>query len=335
MDDLLLIYEVQPSDTLLSIAQSIGMTADELRDFHNVNCQKVGLLMFNGFIGISKVVIPKNYKSPEQIDEELKNALPKPVFSEDFYANSYQVLETFDKDLNISYTVSLKTKSNKEQNSITLTKSNFKKNNISPDDKMSDIALACAQSMEPVILKIDQFGLPIEIQNHEQLKSDFTKQRPDLQEFYTGDVYAAYLNQFENNISDQILLLNKLRATLLYQILFPDKRWFYKKVDWTEDFFVLQNSFSLAFQFNVKYNLDSVQSAETQIRAENVEKYSLSEILKGIKSGEETDEVAQIEMKISYRTNKITKQLESATATVRFWHDGELYKEHQLTITQN
>lgn len=333
MDDLLLIYEVQPNDTLFSIAHNIGMTEDELRDFHNANCQKTGLLLFNGFIGISKIVIPKNHKSLEQIDAELKSSLPKPIFSEDFFADSYQVLETFDKDLNIAYTVALKAKSHKDQNLVTLTKSNFKRNNISPEDKISDTALACAQSIEPMILKLNQFGLPIEIENHEQSKIDFAKQKPELQDYYIGDIYAAYLDQFENSISDKKLLLDKLRATLLYQILFPDKRWFDKKEAWTEDFFVLQNSFSLAFKCNTKYDLQSVNSAETQIRGENIEKYSLSEILKGIKSGEETDEVAQIEIKISYKTNKTIKQLESANATLLFWQNGELYKEHQLTIT--
>lgn len=244
-------------------------------------------------------------------------------------------METFDNDLNIAYTVDLKPKKEKNENLITLTKSNFKRNNISPDDKMSDIALACAQSIEPVVLKMDEFGLPVGIQNHEQLKSDFAKQKSELQDFYIGEVYAAYIDKFENSISDHQILLDKLRATLLYQILFPDMRWFNKKTPWMEDFFVLQNSFPLKFEFKAEYNLESSRFAETVIKGEILEKYNLSEILKGIKSGGETDEHAQLELKISYRTNKTKKHLESAAANLLFWQDGELYREHRLTLTQN
>lgn len=88
MEDLFTIYEVKSEDTPAKIGQRFGMSEDDLRDFHNENCEKMGLMWFNSFVGIDKIVIPKNYKSPAEIKEELKAALPKPFFLEDFYAAS-------------------------------------------------------------------------------------------------------------------------------------------------------------------------------------------------------------------------------------------------------
>lgn len=328
------VREVQSEDTLLSIATSVGMSTEHLIDFHNLHCEKVGLIWLNSLVGRDKILIPKNYKSPEQILSERKDALPKPVFSQKFYADSYQVQETFDNDLVIAYQVELK--SEKEKNTLQLSKSNFKKNNISPDDKMSDIALACSQIMEPVLLKFNNEGLPNEIENHKQLKNDFEKQRTELEGIYSGEVYKAYLDEFENKIVNPAQLLAKLRATLLYQILFPNKKWFDRSKPWNEDFFFVQNSFSLKCLFNVEYHLDFSTSAETIIQAENVENISLLELLKAVKyEGDEPEEPAKLDLKITYRTNKTTKLLESASAELRFWQEGELYKEHKLNIVKN
>lgn len=327
------VREIQSGDSLLSIANSVGMSAEQLMDFHNLHCGVVGLMWLNSLVGRDKILIPKNYKSPAQIKAERKEILPKPIFSSDFYADFYEIKETFDNDLIVAYQVELK--SEKEKNTLKISKNNFRKNNISAEDKISDIALACAQSIEPVILKFSNDGFPAEIQNHEQMMLDFEKEKPKLIDYYEGDFYTTYLEKFEKDIADSTQLLDKMRATLLYQILFPDKKWFDKKEPWSEDFFFVQGGFSIKCLFNAEYHLDFATVAETIIQAENTDEYSITQLLNNAKNvNEELKEPAQLDLKITYRTNKITKQLESANAELRFWNRGQLHQEHKISITE-
>ena len=81
----IIIYEIQSTDTLESIANNIGMSSRELLDFHNEHCSQAGLLWITGLAGITKIVIPKNYKSVAQIRKAITDALPPQNLSPDFF----------------------------------------------------------------------------------------------------------------------------------------------------------------------------------------------------------------------------------------------------------
>ena len=63
MDENILIYEVKSGDTLDKISVKIGMTGDQLKDFHNSHCEKMEKLWFNNLVGVRQIIIPKQYKS--------------------------------------------------------------------------------------------------------------------------------------------------------------------------------------------------------------------------------------------------------------------------------
>ena len=112
MNDLLEIYEVKASDTLSKIGSGIGMTGDEVRDFHNANCEQHGMMYFNSLIGIEKIILPKNHKSAAQIKKENTDAVPAKILSPEFYAETYEVVESYESDfenkLEINYTLDIK-----------------------------------------------------------------------------------------------------------------------------------------------------------------------------------------------------------------------------------
>lgn len=75
MNENILLYHVKPGDTLDKIGNKIGMTGDQLKDFHNAHCIKMDRLWFNNLVGVKQVIIPKEYKSPEQLKTERKSFL--------------------------------------------------------------------------------------------------------------------------------------------------------------------------------------------------------------------------------------------------------------------
>ena len=99
MDENILLYHVKPGDTLDKIGDTIGMTGDQLKDFHNAHCGKMERLWFNNLVGVKQVIIPKDYKSPEQLQKERAKELPPLYLNEDFYADSYSVRESFSNFL--------------------------------------------------------------------------------------------------------------------------------------------------------------------------------------------------------------------------------------------
>lgn len=139
MNETLFLYEVKPNETLSSIAEKIGMTENQLRDFHNSNCGKLGLLFFNNFIGIQKLVIPKDYKSPEKIWNEISEKLPSKIISQEIFAEKYLIKETFeqigDEKIESEFSFNINLKNEKGEWVAEIIQTNFTTNNQTPDKK--------------------------------------------------------------------------------------------------------------------------------------------------------------------------------------------------------
>ena len=95
MEENILIYDVKSGDTLDKIGHEIGMSGDQLKDFHNDHCEKMERLWFNNLVGVRQIIIPKEYKNPEQIRQEKEKELPPSSFTREFYSAVYTVEESF------------------------------------------------------------------------------------------------------------------------------------------------------------------------------------------------------------------------------------------------
>ena len=343
MENSFLIYEVKDTDSLGSIAASIGITAEELRDFHNANCREAGLLWFNGLTGIQKVVIPKNYKSATQIQKENSDVVPSKSVSPEFYAETYQVVESYESDfenkVEIEYIVDITLQEDRENPGKSLIASvhcyDFKKNGEKPDDKMSELSIACAESIAPINFIISEEGAISGIFEFEKLLTTFEEKRKDLEDFYIGEVSKKYMDKFAESLSNQEYFEKQLSTTLLYQVLFPKMIWFHKYKVWKDEFYLVKNSFPLNCIFKADFiHLDDDQ-IQTDIKGEIEDKISLQELLKGRKFEEEPEEPVVGVVEIKYTTQKQTKQLISAEAGIALLHEGEIYRKQKINLKQN
>lgn len=342
MDQLITIYDVKPSDTLSKIGSEIGMTADEVRDFHNENCVKNGLMYFNSLVGVQQIVLPKNYKSAAQIKKENVEALPSKILFADFYAKSYEVIESYESDfenkLEISYKLDIQLKKPEKINNGSFVASvncyDFKKNGEKPDDKMSELSIACAESIAPINLIISSEGKISGIFEFEKILATFEDKRKDLEEFFIGVVSEKYMDKFAISLSDEKYFEKQIHSTLLYEVLFPRMNWFHKESDWKEEFHLVKNSFPLKILLKVYYEHVNSGEIRTNLRGEIDERVSLQQILSGNKFDEETGNPAVGLVELKYTTDKTTKQLRTAEAGIALLQEGEIYRKQKIKLSK-
>lgn len=343
MSDNILLYDIQSGDTLEKIGDKIGMTSDELKDFHNSHCNRMNRLWFNNLTGVRQIIIPKNHKNPEQLRIEREKELPPASVTRDFYANSYSVKESFSgliqKSFEIDYQVDIRFRDKKGNNLqfeiVDIKTYNFLKNDSAPDDKMSSISLACMERIYPISFTVPVQGRITGFYEFESLKKKFDEKRKDLEEFFIGDIYKAYLKRFSENLEKQDYIFKLLSSSLLYQLLFPKMDWFYKAHSWTERFYFLPNSLFLKCSMSANYNHEGIEIVETQLKGTIKDLFSLQEILRGQSFDDQPDELVDGEIELLYKTDKKTKKMLKAEASVTFKKDQEIFRKQTLKLTQN
>lgn len=343
MNDNVLLYDIQSGDSLEKIGDKIGMTGEELKDFHNSHCDKMDRLWFNNLVGVRQIIIPRQYKSPQQIQTEWEKELPPSSVTRDFYAETYLVKESFSgliqEDLELDYKVDVSFRDKKDNNYsfeiADVRTYEFLKDGSAPDDKMSSIALACMKSIYPISFTVPVQGRISGFYEFESLKKKFDEKRKDLEEFYIGDVYKAYLNRFSENLEKKDYALKLFTSNLLYQLLFPKMEWFHKTHNWTEQFYFLPNSILLKCSMSANYNHEGTEIVETKLSGTINDMFSLQEILRGQSFDNQNDELADSEIELLYRTDKKTKKMHEAEALITFKKDQEIFRKQTLKLTQN
>ncbi|KQR94395.1 hypothetical protein ASG01_00460 [Chryseobacterium sp. Leaf180] len=338
----ILIYDVQSGETLDTIGQKVGMTGDQLKEFHNANCEKMDKLWFNNLVGVRQIIIPKEYKNPEEVRKEKAKELPPASVTRDFYAKKYNIKESFSGltentfELEYSVDVNFRNKENNLPEEIAEVRCyDFKKNDNTPDDKMSSVALACMESIYPIAFLVPMQGKISGIYLFEDLKKRFDNKRPDLEDFYVGEVYQKYLNKFNQSLSNEEFTVKQLSSTLLYQLLFPKMEWFHKTGNWTEAFYLIQNSFKIKCEMSAEYDHTDSEMVQTFIRGNISDPLSLQELLRGVRFDKEPEEPADGEIDFRYTTNKFTKKMTEAEVSLVLKTDNELYSKQILKLTQN
>lgn len=343
MDENILIYDVKSGDTLDKIGHEIGMSGDQLKDFHNAHCQKMERLWFNNLVGVRQIIMPKEYKNPEQVREEKERELPPSSVTRGFYSTGYSVKESFsdliENSFEIEYKVDISFKRKQETNIaddiVDVKCYDFKKDGVTPDDKMSAISLACIENIYPISLVIPFQGRLFDIYNFEELVKKFERKRPELEEFFTGEVYKTYLDKFWISLQNKENVLKQLSSSLLYQTLFPRMEWFHKTRKWTEEFYLLQNYFAVKCSMSAEYDHKGTEIVQTLLLGQINDAFSLQEILRGKSLDHQSENLAEGQISFRYITDKKTKTLNYADASIKFMNENELYREQTLKLTQN
>lgn len=332
-------HKVHPDDKLSSLAKRINISETDLKDFHNQNCGKLPKLWVNNLMGIEFILIPTHFSTKEELEVQQRKMLPPENYFPAFHADRYIVEESFvysgKEDLKLNYNVNLKIH---EENGISIvetTLSNFLKNQNIPDDKISSLSLECMKSIYPVSLQLAENGTIKSCSDHQHIVKKFKTKRNEIEDFYIGELSTAYLDLYEKNISDEDYFLQKLKSCFLYQILFPNLKWFSKTSSWKEKLYIQINSFPLEFTFKTENSYEIPDFVETTITGTISENCSLRELLKGFRIEDENPEdFINVEIQIKYFTDKKTNQLYEVKTSLSIWHQNELFQKHELHLTQ-
>lgn len=333
-------YQVKKGDTLQSVAEELGISAEALKRYHNTYCDLKNLIGVD-LKGIQEVIIPSKNQIAElkEVQKQLSYSekLPSLYLNKTFYYPTYEVTESIEtlgqEDIKINYSTAIKLNEISDRGFIAIVNnSDFKKKGQSPDDKISMLSLACMESISPVAFLVPVQGKLKGFYEHKTLVKKFENKRADLESFFIGDINKAYFDKFYSNITKENYLLKQFCSTLLYQVLFPEMDWFRRKKEWEEEFFIIQNSFPVNCRFITEYNFENPENVEIIIKGEIKENCSLQELLRGLKLEEEGAETLSGDVELKYTTHKLTKQLQKVEAEVILWHEDEQYNKHTLLL---
>ncbi|MCP1298247.1 LysM peptidoglycan-binding domain-containing protein [Chryseobacterium sp. S0630] len=330
-------YKVKSNDSLSSIAFRMNMNKHDLKEFHNQNCGKMDKLWFESLRGVEFILIPIDYVSKEEQEDQLQKRLPSVQDLVLFHAGEYNITENIqelNKDqLEFNYKVNIEIEQKTTQIIAKTRQKNFKKNNCTPDDKVSSLALACMETVSPIPFIISPHGKISSFAGHKTLVQNFKDNQTAIRDFFTGAPSKAYIDLFYENISNEKYFLKQISSTLLNEVLFPDINWFSRKSSWVERFKIYHNSFSLKFDFNAEYFHENIEYVETVIKGIIAENCSLHELIKGSRfENEKQEDSINTSIEIHYFTNKFTKQLAEASATICICNRNELFYKHHLNL---
>ncbi|MDR3025155.1 LysM domain-containing protein [Chryseobacterium sp.] len=342
MDISISTYQVKRGDTLESVAGQLGISAEALKRYHNTYCDLKSLIG-NDLGGVHEILIPSSEKIAElkenQTQISLSNSLPSFHLNKGFYALNYEATERFEqpdkKDVIVNYSVSVKISETDGKGFISeVETTEYKKSGEKPNDKISNLSLGCIESISPLTFIVPVQGKIKGFYDHKALIKKFESKRPELEDFFVGEVNRSYLDKFNTSIKNENYLLKQFQSALLYQVLFPEMDCFRRKTEWEESFYVVSNSFPVKCRFHTQYDFENPDNVEIIIKGKIREDCSLQELLNGIKLEKSPEnQVTTGEIELLYTTSKTTKQLKKIEASIILLYNGERYQKHDLILS--
>ncbi|MFK7049369.1 LysM peptidoglycan-binding domain-containing protein [Flavobacterium columnare] len=339
---------VKKGDTLESVAQKLGISSQTLRQYHNTYCDLKEIIEENHLKGISAILLPSSQEIQEFKEFEKKNqtlnSLPLHYLPHNFYKPSYNIEETIESSakapFTVSYKATLKTTREKEGIIVSLANSYFQKEEETPEDKISTLAIACMNTIYPIEFIINSGGQIINIKNHQEIINKFKERKLDLLTYFSGKINQAYIDKFEKTLTDRKKILKSYCSTLLYQVLFPNMSWFSEEEK--NDFFYYQaNSYNVESAVITQHNFENTDYIKTIVTSNYEEGSTFEEILRKkiieyshntIDTQEEDLSNWQGSITFIYYTSKKEKQLLKVEAELKIENNQEIYLKHTLKI---
>ncbi|MDR2204879.1 MAG: LysM peptidoglycan-binding domain-containing protein [Flavobacteriaceae bacterium] len=331
---------VQKGETLESVADQLGISAEALKRYHNTYCDLKNLIG-KDIGGIYEIMIPP----PEEIAEfketqkhtEISKNLPSLYLTKSFYASNYQAIESFEQlgkeHFTIDYSVFVHLRETADKGFVVeVETSDFKKNGQSSDDKISSLSLACMESISPIAFTSPAQGKITGLYDHKTIIKRFETQRSYLENLFIGKTSQAYFNKFHSNLIDEKYLLKKFHSALLYQVLFPEMDWFHRKKEWEENFYLVSGSFPVKVRFHTEYDFENPNDTRIVIKGKTEESGSLEGLLRKIKLETLPEEKTIGEIELCYTIDKKNKQLQKAEVSIVLLSEEIPYLKHRLFL---
>ncbi|WP_281631989.1 LysM peptidoglycan-binding domain-containing protein [Flavobacterium luteolum] len=225
-------YKIQKGDTLASVAQDLGVEADELRWYHNMYCEIQDLIEAD-FKSYSQFLIlaPEKYIE-ERKEKEEKNAQKVSLGSD--YTLPF-VADKINNDFHVNYTtvfgdavdtiemkVSVKWLATDRNNYhlFEIEKGSIYVNNSIPDTIMDELAAKTAAVLYPLKIVVDESGKWVDIYNYSEIESRWKDTKEEVLDYFEGEVAENYIEYSEYALENSETLFNSLASDYFLRAFF-------------------------------------------------------------------------------------------------------------------
>lgn len=228
------IHFILPGETLEIISKKIKLENPVyLKEFHNSHCMPYDFIHDDLMPG-RKLLIPDLnkvgfYNSKNDAPYKLANRNPEINFNPENLHKSYRVsvIQTSETDgkkkiSKFSYTITLEWKGEIDN----LHYFNFSKTEIKEQNqtKMSALAAACTQSVNPVELTVSENGHLIEAKLNDEVKRNFRDIKSGLEDQFPDEFAQIYLDKFEFSITNSQIFSDKMNSDWFLKTYFAQFR---------------------------------------------------------------------------------------------------------------
>jgi hypothetical protein len=271
-------YKIQKGDTLLSVAQNLGIEPYLLRSYHNRFCPSTKDLIEADFPRhLAYVILPP--EKVELTDDEKEKSREKIHQGDDSFTlslnnaqinNSYSVVYTIengDATTTIKQQFNVKWKARSENNFYF-----FEVDRIGPtyindtitNTMVQEIAEKASVALYPLLVVVDEDGKWVYINNFSKIEERWEEAKKQIRKYYKGNDVEKYFSIYDKNLEDSDTLYLSLSKDWFLNAFFNEIHVEYPpslSIQKEIDFPFLAKSDNLTFRVNQKlddhYDVDN------------------------------------------------------------------------------
>ena len=225
-----LTYKIRKGDTLESVANALGIEAQELRRYHNIYCEISDLIEADFKSHLEYLILaPEKIKGDAVEKKPIKVSLGNDYrlpFSPEQMDESYKVKYTSEVGDEIDITemkISVKwiaADINKYHLFEINRSSDIYINGKMPDTMMDGLAAKTAEVLYPLKIVVDEFGKWIDIYNYTEIENRWGKIKRGILDYYEGEVVEKYIEHVECTLESSERLLSSFRSDYFLRAFF-------------------------------------------------------------------------------------------------------------------
>jgi len=271
-------YKIKKGDTLLSVAQNLGIEPYLLRSYHNRFCPSIKDLIEADFPGHLEYVILASEKI-ELTDDEKEKGREKIHHGDGPFTlslnnaqinNSYGVVYTIEngKQTNtVKQHINVKWRA-KNENGFSFFEvsriGNIYINDTRANSMVEEIAEKASDALYPLLIVVDETGEWVYINNFSQIEERWQEAKNQIRKYYKGNDVEKYFSIYDRNLEDSDTLYLSLSKDWFLNAFFNEIHVQYPSslsIQKDIDFPLMAKSDNLNFKVNQKlddhYDVDN------------------------------------------------------------------------------
>ncbi|MBF4505750.1 peptidoglycan-binding protein LysM [Flavobacterium sp. JLP] len=225
-------YKIMEGDKLQSVAQKLGISARELRRYHNMYCL-VADLIEHDFKRYSKFLILAPEKSISDANEVIAKTPKNVSLGKD---NKLPFLPRgIDKEYKVKYISNVDDQSDviemnvrvkwlaTDKNNFHLFEINRRSvyiNNTKPNIIMDELAVKTGEFLYPLKIVVDESGKWIDIYNYDEIQCRWKDKKEEILDYFEGEVTEKYVEKIEYTLKNSERLLASLCSDYFLRTFF-------------------------------------------------------------------------------------------------------------------